>query len=106
LESRRYRYDAAAVAELANGGKTHNRRSVWRIPTVPFAEAHFACWPAALTELMVRASTQEGDVVLDPFFGAGTTALAARALGRKPIGIEIDPEYCELALRRLCYRSA
>jgi site-specific DNA-methyltransferase (adenine-specific) len=105
-KSRRYRYDAAAAVEPANGGKTRNRRSVWRIPTVPFAEAHFACWPPALVEVMIRASTRDGDVVLDPFFGAGTTALAARALGRKTIGIEINPDYCELALRRLGYRGA
>jgi site-specific DNA-methyltransferase (cytosine-N4-specific) len=104
-QSQRYWYDAAAVAECANGGKTRNRRSVWRIPTVPFAEAHFACWPPALAELMIRASTREGDVVIDPFFGAGTTALAARGLRRRTIGIEINPNYCELALRRLGYRA-
>jgi site-specific DNA-methyltransferase (cytosine-N4-specific) len=104
-KSRRYYYDADGVAEPANGGTTRNRRSVWRIPTVPFAEAHFACWPPALAQLMIRASTQEGEVVLDPFFGAGTTALAARALGRKTIGIEINRDYCELALRRLGHRA-
>lgn len=105
-KSQSYRYDAEAVAEPAKGGKTRNRRSVWRIPTVPYADAHFACWPPALAELMIKASTKDGDLVLDPFFGAGTTALAARALGRKTIGIEINPNYCELALRRLGYRSS
>lgn len=105
-KERRYYYAAGAVAEPARGGAgTRNRRSVWRVPTAPFAEAHFACWPPALAELMIKASTREGDVVLDPFFGAGTTAFVARELGRKVIGIEINPAYCELALRRLGYHS-
>ncbi len=104
-KSGRYYYDAATVAEPALNGKTRNRRSVWRVPTAPFPEAHFACFPPTLAELMIKASTRQGDTVLDPFFGAGTTALAAGRLGRKTIGIEINPEYCELALRRLSYQQ-
>lgn len=100
----RYYYDAAAIAEDAKGGGTRNRRSVWRLPTHPFPGAHFACWPKRLAEMMIAATTREGDVVLDPFFGAGTTALAARDLGRRVIGIEINRKYCDLALERLGYR--
>lgn len=101
----RYFYDATALAEPAKSGGTRNGRSVWRIATVPFPGAHFACWPQTLAERMIKASTREGDTILDPFFGAGTTALAARALGRRTIGIEINADYCELALRRLGYRN-
>jgi site-specific DNA-methyltransferase (cytosine-N4-specific) len=102
----RYHYDAAAVAEpsTTNASVLRNRRTVWKIPTAPYKGAHFACWPPALAELLVKSTSRPGDAVLDPFFGAGTTALAARSLGRRTIGIELNPDYCELALERLGYR--
>jgi len=50
--------------------------------------------------------SKEGDTVLDPFLGSGTTAVAAKQLGRHYIGIEICPEYCEIAKQRLKQRLA
>lgn len=57
--------------------------------------------PLALMEWLVKLVTREGALVLDPFAGSGSTLLAARNLGRDSIGIERDPRYCEIALRRL-----
>lgn len=78
-----------------------NRRSVWPINTKPFSGAHFATFPPELPELCVKAGSKPGDIVLDPFMGAGTTALAARNLGRHYIGLELNPEYIKIAQERL-----
>jgi DNA modification methylase len=67
----------------------------------PFKESHFATFPPKLVEPMVRASTRPGDVVLDPFAGAGTTLLVADRLGRNAIGCELKPEYSAMAVNRL-----
>ena len=77
-----------------------NARSVWTIPTSGYPDAHFATWPEALVERIVKAGCPEGGVILDPFMGSGTTALVARRLGRKAIGIELNERYCALARRR------
>jgi site-specific DNA-methyltransferase (adenine-specific) len=61
---------------------------------------HSAAFPASLPEWFVKLFTQPGDIVLDPFIGSGTTAVAALELGRKFVGIEINEEYCRLAVER------
>ncbi len=81
------------------GGR--NLRTVWTIPTAPFPEAHFATFPPALVEPMIKAGSRPGDTVLDPFAGAGTTLLVAAQLGRDAIGIELNPDYAEMARRRV-----
>jgi len=78
-----------------------NKRCVWRINTKPFKEAHFAVYPEKLIEPMIKAGCPEDGVVLDPFFGAGTTAVVAQKLNRKWLGIELNPEYIEIAEERL-----
>ena len=78
-----------------------NRRTVWTVPTRPFRDAHFATFPEALIEPCVLAGCPEGGTVLDPFFGAGTTGLVAARHGRRCVGIELNPEYAEIARRRL-----
>ena len=78
-----------------------NLRTVWTIPTQPFKGAHFATFPHKLVEPCILAGTATGDVVLDPFAGAGTTGLVANKLGREFIGIELNPEYVELAEKRI-----
>ncbi len=78
-----------------------NKRSVWSIPTRAYPEAHFAVFPEELVEPCIKAGCPEGGVCLDPFMGSGTTALVARRLGRKSVGIELNPTYAELAARRL-----
>jgi len=78
-----------------------NRRSVWTVPTQPFSEAHFATFPPALIEPCILAGCPEGGTVLDPFGGAGTTALVADRLRRNAILIELNPAYAEMAQRRI-----
>lgn len=78
-----------------------NARSVWTITTKPYAEAHFATFPTELPKRCIKAGSREGDTVLDPFMGSGTTAWVARHLGRSAVGCELNPEYIEIAARRL-----
>lgn len=77
------------------------KRSVWSISTAPFSEAHFATFPEKLIEPMILAGCSRGGVVLDPFMGAGTTAVVAKKFGRKYLGIELNPEYITIAEKRL-----
>ena len=101
-----YFYDVDATLEPTDDQKgLRRKRSVWSINTEPFKEAHFACFPSALVEPCVKASTKEGDVVLDPFFGSGTVGQVARNLNRNYIGIEIQPEYAEISRKRLSSRA-
>ena len=128
-KSARYFYDADAIAEktltidnsnrdrdltklnYTNGQKRHggfqhnqyqtrNKRSVWTINTKPYKDAHFAVFPDRIPELCIKAGSSEGDVVLDPFFGSGTTGYVAQRLGRKWMGIELNPEYIKIAEKR------
>ena len=80
---------------------TRNKRSVWTVPTQPFPEAHFAVYPPALITPCILAGCPVGGTVLDPFAGSGTTLLVATQHHRKSIGIELNPEYIEIAKRRL-----
>lgn len=77
-----------------------NLRDVWSIATKPFKGAHFAVMPEALVEPCIKAGSREGDLVLDPFAGSGTVGAVARRLGRDFVGIELNPEYAEMARRR------
>lgn len=96
-KSERYFYDANAVRE-ANG---RNKRTVWSVNTQAFAGAHFATFPKTLISPCIASSTRPGDVVLDPFFGSGTTGLVCQELDRRYVGIELHPEYVEMAAQRL-----
>ena len=78
-----------------------NSRSVWTITTKPFREAHFATFPPEIPERCIKAGCPIGGIVLDPFFGAGTTGMVAKQLGRDFIGIELNQNYCEMAERRI-----
>jgi DNA modification methylase len=91
--------DSQTFGEPSELGR--NRRSVWEIATAPYPDAHFATFPQALVEPCVKAGCPAGGTVLDPFMGSGTTALVARRLGRKSIGIELSPEDATLAATRL-----
>jgi site-specific DNA-methyltransferase (adenine-specific) len=96
-KSEKYFYDRAAVLD-PNG---RNRRTVWDVNTQAFPGAHFATFPTALVEPCILASSRPSDYVLDPFFGAGTVGIVASKLDRKFVGIELHPEYVQLALDRL-----
>jgi site-specific DNA-methyltransferase (adenine-specific) len=126
-KSERYFYDAEAVSEKSVGRErfgnwikgqpcpdrqdnhrqdmapttTRNRRSVWTITTKPYSGAHFAVMPADLVEPCIKAGCPEGGTVLDPFAGSGTTLAVAAELGRNAIGCELNPDYIELAERRI-----
>lgn len=80
---------------------TRNRRSVWTIATRPYKGAHFATFPPELIEPCILAGAPVGRIVLDPFFGSGTTGQVAQALGRMFIGIELNPDYKALQDERL-----
>lgn len=78
-----------------------NKRTVWTVPLSHSKEAHFAIYPEQLIEDCIKAGCPSGGVVLDPFIGSGTTALVALKNGREYIGIELNPEYIEIAERRI-----
>jgi DNA modification methylase len=80
---------------------TRNRRDVWTIPTHPYKGAHFATYPEKLVEPCILAGSKPGDVVLDPFCGSGTTGAVAIRHGRDFVGIDMSPEYLELARCRI-----
>ncbi len=86
---------------INNNPKGKNKRSVWKITTKPYKEAHFATFPIELPITCIKAGCPEGGIVLDPFFGSGTTGLAAQELHRHWVGIELNPEYIEIANRRV-----
>jgi DNA modification methylase len=130
-KSERYWFDAAAIAEDASGrasGKhtpdktgagagfeirsgfakigdvewhSRNKRSVWTVASEPFPDAHFATFPPALIEPCILAGCPKDGTVLDPFGGAGTTGLVADRLGRDAVLIELNPEYAQMAERRI-----
>jgi site-specific DNA-methyltransferase (adenine-specific) len=101
-KSEKYLYNHDAVQERTDDGKgKRSRRTVWNINTEAFRDAHFATFPKALVEPAILASTQPGDFVLDPFFGAGTVGVVAARLGRKFIGVELNPDYVAIASDRL-----
>ena len=89
------------TSNLTRQDGKRNKRSVWTVTTRPFKGAHFATFPPALIEPCILAGSPKGGVVLDPFFGAGTTGLVAQRHGREWIGCEINPEYAAIAQARI-----
>lgn len=77
-----------------------NKRDVWSVPLRPLKEAHFATFPEKLIEPCVLAGCRRGGIVLDPFFGSGTTGVVALKHGRDFVGCELNPQYVEIAKRR------
>ena len=94
-KSKQYYFNADAIRI-----KDVRRGSVWTFNTASLSEAHFAVFPEELPALCIKAGSREGDTVLDPFMGSGTTALISQRLGRKWVGIELNPEYIEIIKRR------
>lgn len=124
----RYYYDAAAIAEPVekgaagstfHSGKTaihqldrasdmervedgkRNKRSVWTVATQPFSGAHYATFPPKLIEPCILAGSREGDTVLDPFGGSGTTGMVAERLGRNAVLIDLNAENVAMAKDRI-----
>lgn len=100
-KSEQYFYDHESVKEPAVNGSKRNCRSVWQINTEPFQDAHFATFPPALVGMCLTAVTKRDALVLDPFFGSGTVGEVCQLHGRRYVGIELKPEYAEIARKRL-----
>lgn len=128
-KSARYFYDNEAIKEPASGdwgtrdrtnGKYHNegsgltphtgleksydtrnKRDVWFVATQPYSGAHFAVYPPELIKPCILAGSREGDTVLDPFSGSGTTGEVALQNGRDYIGLELSADYAALSEARI-----
>ena len=124
-KDKRYYYDNEAIKEPAKDwgtrdrsqGKYHNKgtglqphsglsksypkknkRSVWSVTNKPYKGAHFACYPPDLIEPCILAGSEQGDIILDPFMGSGTTAMVAKKLSRSYIAVS----YTHLTLTTIC----
>ena len=97
-----YFFDVESIKEPTIDGKSLKRKkSVWNIQTKPYKGAHFAVYPPELIEPSILAGSEEGDIILDPFMGSGTTAMVSKSLGRHYIGCELHKEYGELIDNRI-----
>jgi len=95
------RTDKTVYEAMQSHPSGRNKRTVWTVTTKPFKEAHFAVFPPDLIRPCILAGCPKGGTVLDPFFGAGTTGLVAKQEGRQYLGIELNPEYAEMAESRI-----
>lgn len=91
---------AAGVQRVAANPLGRNPGDVWSIPTGRYPGAHFAVFPIDLPIRCIKAGCKPGGTVLDPFSGSGTTGAAARQLGRKYVGVDLNPAYHDLARER------
>ena len=82
-----------------------NKRDVWTVTNKPYKGAHFAVYPPDLIEPCIKAGSEEGDIVLDPFMGSGTTAVVSKSLNRHYIGCELHEDYGRLIQKRLSEKS-
>jgi len=90
---------------IENNYIMRNKRDVWTVATQPYKGAHFAVFPSKLIEPCILAGSRTGGIVLDPFCGSGTTGVVALEHGREFIGIDLNPDYCEIANKRLSKES-
>lgn len=86
---------------IPNQSVGRNLRDVWTISTKPYRGAHFAVFPEALVTPCILAGTQPGDLVLDPFMGSGTVGVVCARLDRVFTGVDLNPEYVQLAESRI-----
>jgi DNA modification methylase len=97
----RSKQNASFSSAVAAVVEVRNARSVWEIPSHPFPQAHFATFPPELARRCILAGCPEGGVVLDPFSGSGTTVMVALRHGRRGIGLELQPNYVDMARERV-----
>tara|TARA_B100000945_G_scaffold77317_1_gene59664 strand:+ start:8666 stop:9613 length:948 start_codon:yes stop_codon:yes gene_type:complete len=86
---------------LTKSYRTKNKRSVWTITSKPYKGAHFATFPPDLIEPCILAGSEEGDIIIDPFLGSGTTAMVAKKNSRAYIGCELHKDYASLQTERI-----
>lgn len=91
----------ANTGEYKRNPKGKNPGDVWTLTLQPHPERHIAMFPEKLISPLVKAASPEGGLVLDPFIGSGTTAVVAKKLGRHYLGIELNPDYIEIAEKRI-----
>lgn len=94
-----FEYEYDDINKNAHLGRL--KRSVWSINTKPSKEKHFATYPEELISIPILCSTDENDLIYDPFMGSGTTAKMAHIYKRNWIGSEMSQEYVDLANKRL-----
>ena len=95
-KNQNYYFDVDVIKE-----PTRRKRSVWNVSTKPYKGSHFAVFPPELITPCILASSEENDIILDPFIGSGTTAMVAKELGRYYIGCELHEDYGNLIQERL-----
>ena len=95
-KSQNYYFDVDVIKE-----PTRRKRSVWNVSTKPYKGSHFAVFPPELITPCILASSEENDIILDPFIGSGTTAMVAKELGRYYIGCELHEDYGNLIKNRI-----
>lgn len=105
-KSQNYYFDVDAIKEPTVDGKGLKRKkTVWEVKTKPYKGAHFAVYPPELIEPCIKSGSEEGDIVLDPFMGSGTTALVSKSLQRHYLGCELHEDYGRLIQKRLSEKS-
>ena len=101
-KSKNYYFDVDSIRVInSNGNQFKRKTSVWDVKLKPYKDAHFAVYPPELIEPCIKAGSKEGDIVLDPFMGSGTTAMVAKILNRDYIGCELHEKYGELIKDRV-----
>ncbi len=96
-----YHAQSGGIGSDAKEYENRNKRDVWSVPVKPYSGAHFAVYPEELIQPCILAGSRVGDIVLDPFFGSGTTGQVCQNLGRKWIGCELNKDYEKLQNERL-----
>lgn len=101
-KSEKYYYDFEAIKErTTDGNSLKNKRTIWNINTNGFKGPHFAVFPPELVKECMLAGSKIDSYVLDPFFGTGTVGIVGNIYNRKTIGIELSPEYIDIAEDRI-----
>lgn len=101
VKNKKYWFEQQFEGTQCQDTKGRNKRTVWKIPTQPFPDAHFAVFPEKLVETPIKAGCPKDGIVLDPFMGSGTVALKALKENINFIGIEINPDYIDMAYNRI-----
>ncbi len=96
-----YRELPASLGGRNNGWETDKLSDVWTLPTSCGGNGHGAQFPIALPARCIALSSKEDDIVLDPFVGAGNSGVAARALGRRFVGIDVCSDYLKTAKKNI-----
>jgi DNA modification methylase len=100
-KSEHYYFDQEAIKErTTDGNGLKNKRTVWSINTEPCPDAHFAVFSKGLIRPCILAGSSPNDVILDPFYGAGTVGIISKELKRRCVGIELKEEYIDIADKR------